>query len=422
MKSNNEHALLSPSSANKWLGCPAALTVESRIPNTSGAAALTGTATHTIAEYGLKSLIAGTPYDLRANLTPHKSCRVVVRDEGKGDIVTFAKEERGDVLVTAEMVGWAADYYDYCAPLVTASTYSAVETRVRLTRMLHPGYMLHDEKVDTFGTADFTAILANETGYTLIVSDLKTGRHRVSAKENKQLMLYALGLLRTHGTTFDINKIILSIFQPLAGGADEWTTTPEVLEQFGKFARASAVKALDVYKRGKKSLTLADFRPSDKACQWCRFAEKCSAKATAVRALVENLTPGVELTAAEVKKEWDNLPLLRQHVADIERAVYGALMKGEQVEGLKLVEGKPGPRKWAADEAAIGRAVVGAGLTLDVIYKKAVLSPTELEKVVPKPEWVKFTPLISRADGKPSVADADDKRPEWTPCANTDLE
>ncbi len=34
--SNQEHALLSPSSAKKWLNCPAALACEFGLPNESG--------------------------------------------------------------------------------------------------------------------------------------------------------------------------------------------------------------------------------------------------------------------------------------------------------------------------------------------------------------------------------------------------
>ena len=55
--SNQEHALLSPSAAKKWLGCPAALACEFGIPNESGQAAVLGTAMHTISEIHLNRYI-----------------------------------------------------------------------------------------------------------------------------------------------------------------------------------------------------------------------------------------------------------------------------------------------------------------------------------------------------------------------------
>ncbi|WP_143460455.1 DUF2800 domain-containing protein, partial [Klebsiella pneumoniae] len=92
----------------------------------------------------------------------------------------------------------------------------------------------------------------------------------VLAKENKQMMLYALGLLRAYKRLYDITAVRLVIFQPYAGGADEWDTTPEALEQFGKFAQGRALKAIDAFQRGKKGLKPADFRPGNVQCQWCR--------------------------------------------------------------------------------------------------------------------------------------------------------
>ncbi|MEA7672518.1 DUF2800 domain-containing protein, partial [Salmonella enterica subsp. enterica serovar Cerro] len=133
-------------------------------------------------------------------------------------------------------------YVDYCRPIIDAAQLVEVESRVNLTRILHPGVELNGNPLQTFGTADMVAVLADGDAHMLIVGDLKTGRHKVLAKENKQMMLYALGLLRVYKRLYDITAVRLVIFQPYAGGADEWDTTPEALEQFGKFAQGRALK------------------------------------------------------------------------------------------------------------------------------------------------------------------------------------
>ena len=421
-----EHALLSPSAAKKWLGCPASLACEVGIPNESGAAAVNGTAMHTLSEYALNAIKdghQGRDFDVAKFFASVASERVVVRNEGKGPMVIAADEQPGDVLVTADFVSQVSKYVNYCAPIMAAAEVVEIESRVSLTRILHPGFELKGAKLETFGTADFVALLRNPDGtYTLIVGDLKTGRHKVTAAENKQEMLYALGLLRKYRLSYDISAVKLFIFQPYAGGADEWDTTPTALEHFAKFASKQALKALDAYQRGKKGLTAADFRPSNDACQWCRFSEKCNAKVKAASHTVDEMADigSLELTPDVLKAEWDKLPLMRQHIADIEKAMYAHLVAGKPMDGLKLVEGRPGNRAWS-DTAAVEKL---AEECFAVLHKEVLLSPTEAEKAIAKeaPElWADLEKLIARKPGQPSIAAADDKRPAWTPVSDEDL-
>lgn len=419
--SNQEHALLSPSSAKKWLNCPAALACEFGIPNESGQAAVNGTVMHLVAETVLNRVIKGE--DIRADT--YKG--VYALNEGKGPIKALVKPEKGAVLITDDFVSQVNKYVDYCRPIIDAAELVEVESRVNLTRVLHPGVELNGGPLQTFGTADLVAVMQNDwsdqgSAYTLVVGDLKTGRHKVLAKENKQMMLYALGLLRKLKRLYDITAVRLVIFQPYAGGDDEWDTTPEALELFGKFAQKAALKAIDAFERGKKGLKPADFRPGNDACQWCRFSEKCNAKRKMAGSPAQEGPEdvfdhgGSEMNLVQLKAEWDRLPLMRQHIADIEKAMYAALMRGEKVEGLKLVEGRPGNRSWS--DISEVEAIVGG---MDMAYKKVLLSPTEAEKALDSNTWSILETLVTRKPGQPSIATADDKRPAWTPVSDEDL-
>lgn len=424
-----EHALLSPSAAKKWLGCPASLACEVGIPNESGAAAVNGTAMHTMAEKALKALLSGGyggDFDWTSWFNPTPDGKnIYITDYGNGDIAMGDNGQPGNVPVTDDFVSQVSKYVNYCAPIMAAAEVVEIESRVSLTRILHPGFELNGAKLETFGTADFVALLRNPDGtYTLIVGDLKTGRHKVTAAENKQMMLYALGLLRKYRLSYDISAVKLFIFQPYAGGADEWDTTPTALEHFAKFASKQALKALDAYHRGKKGLTPADFRPSNDACQWCRFAEPCNAKRRIVaKDLGDDMNievTTIAMTPEQLKAEYDKLPLMRQHIADIEKAMYTHLMAGKPMDGLKLVEGRPGNRAWS-DTAAVEKAIELLPEHA-VMYKQTVLSPTEAEKALKGSGfWSTFEPLITRKHGQPSVAAADDKRPAWTPVSDEDL-
>lgn len=404
---NDVHALLSPSGAKKWLSCAASLACEKDIPNTSGKAAVTGTACHTIAEVHLNQYIKGTALPLEREVGAY------VLDDGKGQIKALISPMKGAVLITADMIEQVRKYTDYCKAIINVATYAKLEMRVNLTEVLHPGY----EGVETFGTADLVAVqeMANTDEHMLIIGDLKTGRHRVEAKENKQLMLYALGVYRRLKRRYSITTVRLVIFQPYAGGASEWDISVEGLELFAKFAQKRALLALDAYSRGKKNLKASDFKPSVDGCQWCRFSEQCAARTKTVNSvLAEELEDdfALELTPEQLVAEYENLPLLRQHIDKVEKAMAAALHSGKKVPGYKLVEGRPGNRAWKDAEKV-------AELYGDKLTKEVLMTPTEAVKVIPEEELKDF---ITRKPGAPCVATADDKRPEWNQVSEEDLE
>ena len=404
---NDVHALLSPSGAKKWLSCAASLACERDIPNTSGKAAVTGTACHTIAEMHLNQYIKGTALPLEREVGAY------VLDEGKGQIKALISPMKGAVLITAGMIEQVRKYTDYCKAIIDVATYAKLEMRVNLTEVLHPGY----EGVETFGTADLVAVqeLANTDEHMLIIGDLKTGRHRVEAKENKQLMLYALGVYRRLKRRYNITVVRLVIFQPYAGGASEWDISVEGLELFAKFAQKRALLALDAYFRGKKNLKASDFKPSVDGCQWCRFSEQCAARTKTVNSvLAEELEDDfvLELTPEQLVVEYEKLPLLRQHIDKVEKAMAAALHSGKKVPGYKLVEGKMGNRAWKDAEKV-------TELYGDKLTKEVLMTPTEAVKVIPEEELKDF---ITRKPGAPCVTTADDKRPEWNQVSEEDLE
>ncbi len=418
---NDVHALLSPSGAKKWLSCAASLACEKDIPNTSGKAAVTGTACHTIAEVHLNQYIKGNALPLEREVGAY------VLDEGKGQIKALISPMKGAVLITADMIEQVRKYTDYCKAIIDVATYAKLEMRVNLTQVLHPGYKVpvesgEDEEEDeddleTFGTADIVAVqeLANTDEHMLIIGDLKTGRHRVEAKENKQLMLYALGVYRRLKRRYNITVVRLVIFQPYAGGASEWDISVEGLELFAKFAQKRALLALDAYFRGKKNLKASDFKPSVDGCQWCRFSEQCAARTkTANAVLAEELEDdfALELTPEQLVAEYEKLPLLRQHIDKVEKAMAAALHSGKKVPGYKLVEGRPGNRAWKDTEAVFEKYGT-------MLQKVVLMTPTEAVKVVPEEELKDF---ITRKPGAPCVATADDKRPEWNQVSEEDLE
>lgn len=438
--SNHEHALLSPSGSKKWLGCSASLLCEKDIPNESGQAAINGTAMHAVSEDLLNRHIKG-----ETTVTAAHYKGVYVLNEGKGPIKAVAgKPPAGAVLINDEFVTMVERYTDYALGVISSAEYVKIEMRAELTKLLHPGYtvpiegaeednedLLTQEHIKTFGTADLVAVIPRTDGtFMLLVGDLKTGRHAVEAKENKQLMLYALAILAKLRRLYDITLVRLAILQPYCGGPSEWDITPEGLDIFRKFASKRAIEALDVYYGGKKNLKASHFKPSADACQWCRFNEKCNARTKA--AIQTGGTTATdadlgddnhEMTPEELKAAYEKLPELRQHIATIEKAMHAALLSGVAVPGYKLVTGNEGNRKWS-DAEKVTEMLEGARIKRDMMFKESLISPTDAEKVfkTEKPRiWRRLEKLIERPPGKPTIAAADDPRAEWKQASDEDL-
>ena len=87
------------------------------------------------------------------------------------------------------------------------------------------------------------------------------------------------------------------------------------------------------------------------------------------------------------------------------------LLKGHDVLGFKLVKGRQGARAWL-DAAEAEKMLKSMRLKVDQMFDLKLISPTTAEKVLketPK-RWNKLQSLITRSDGKPSVAPVSDKR------------
>ena len=110
------------------------------------------------------------------------------------------------------------------------------------------------------GTAD--AVLVD--GDHLHVVDLKTGRVLVDAEDNKQLLTYALGVMRMLNAPATI-KCTMHIFQPRAGHS-QWTVSGTDLISHGHDLLAAANLALT---------DDAPTNPSTSNCKYCKAKPIC---------------------------------------------------------------------------------------------------------------------------------------------------
>ncbi len=404
------HALLSPSAAEKWMGCPGSLLMEKGEPDNGSAHADEGTAAHFLASECLA---------YQAYPAAHLQKRIEVMPEGarwQGDLIQGPWFE-----VDADMANHVGTYVQAVRKYAEGGALF-IEQRLPITTWTG--------EPDAAGTSDAVVLTADGE---LIVVDLKYGMGElVSPERNKQLMIYALAAYEEFSLVGDIKSVRLVIHQPRVHHApQEWPVSVTELQAFGDEVRAAAKAALACYNEGHEILA-----PSDSACRWCKAKHKCPALdklvTETVGAQFDDLTKtevspetalSIQLRGGDAEilaKKMAACDLIEKWIKAVRGKVEAELFAGNEVPGYKLVMGKKGARQWSDLEAA-EQTLKSMRLKVEEMYNMSVRTPTQIEKVfgpsgsAPSVKrWNKLQGLITQTDGKPSVAPASDKRAVYT--------
>ena len=362
--SDREHALLSASSAHRWIECqPSAVAAEAYQNE-------------------------GTDYTREGTLA-HEVAEIVA---GGGEIGEYERETSG---ADQEMVDCAIGYRDYIQELITTDKpLILLEQRVDFSPWVPDG----------FGTADCIII----QGTTMDVIDYKYGKGvAVSAVDNPQEKLYGLGALNDYGFAYDIEKVRLHIYQPRINNVSTDELTAEELLAWGE--QIKPVAELAAKGKGKY-----------KAGSWCKFcphAGRCRALAKTCTDYVETHGLRVKLPVLaphEVAEVLAMEPLVSLWLKRVKDQALTSLLNGEEVPGYKVVEGKQGNRKWS-DELAVAQTLKDAGYQLNDITETKLLSPAAMDKSIGKKRVAELlADLIDRSPGAPTVAPESDKRPAYS--------
>lgn len=393
------HALISPSGAERWFNCPASLWLSRNEPDQPSEYAAEGTTAHALAEHCLRFNIHA--YSLSgAKIGPNN---IAVDDEMLEavqryvDTVNGIKSTMTDVLVfDVEQRLDFSELLDLSTNINTANT----------------GYK--PEK--SFGTAD--VVLLGD-GW-LQVHDLKYGKGvRVSAENNKQLLIYALAAYYYYSLGCEINKISVHIHQPRLNHYSEFTVTPDELFEFGKQLKEKAGVAYNIYLNGPQ--TADDFCAGESQCRFCKAAGKCETLATHVAETVnadfENLDEACiqqvdTLDSETLSNKFRSIGLIKSWITAVESRVHSELQHGNPVPGFKLVIGRQGNRAWINEQDAES-TLKSFRLKQDEMYSRKLITPTQALKILKGSEIriKKLEEIITRPEGKPTVVPESDKRP-----------
>lgn len=370
-----DHAILSPSAASRWLTCTPSARLELQFENEESDFAREGTLAHAICECLLNGFLeSGSPFLTIA--------------EWK-----FFKEQG---FYTEAMYEHCQAYASYVLGFFAEGDILKVEQKIDLSSFVPK----------SFGTSD--SYLYKPSAKHLHVFDLKFGKGvPVSAEDNKQLKIYALGILEELLCLYDIETVTLHIYQPRIQNNSDFTISVKELSAWRREIEPLAKLAFD----GKGEFAAGDH------CLFCRAKATCRALADYNTELVKhdfkdpNLLNDVEIIEIIERKS-----IFESWIKAVSEYALTEAVKGKSWPGYKLVEGKS--NRVYSDEDKIVQHLhknLNFGFMSEIYKPKQLLGITELTKKLGVENFNKYVePFLVKPKGSPTLVPESDKRPVFS--------
>lgn len=365
------HALLSPSSSERWLSCPASVRLAESLPTPpEGPYAAEGTAAHALAEAVARATLldADKSFDYRAAW--REAYPAYVESEG-------------------EMIEYAKAYATLLGSILDATPNGVLMLEQRLPTGVP----------QSWGTSD--AVIVSPTVVHIV--DYKYGMGVfVDPEGNSQLRLYGVGALEAYGSLLgDVEVVQMTVFQPrIEHVATAMMTAADLIGW-----RDSIIPTAE--------LALSDnapFGPSEDACRFCPARGQCSAQ-TEWATRQDFAAPDL-MNPDQLAQALTVIPQVEQWCAAVrETALRLAYEDGTDIPGFKVVLSN-GRRSITDEVGALAELIVVQGYEPEQVTTSKPKGIGELEKLMGKAEFAKvMAPYVSTSEGKPSLVPEDDKRP-----------
>lgn len=368
------HARLSSSSAHRWINCPGSVRLAEQYPDNGSIYADEGTLAHEAAEQMIRTgkVTAAHKKKIRQFYDEHPE-------------LGGSPEEMIETL--RPYAEYVLEEYDEQAHTDPA-TQLMTEQRVDLSTWIP----------ESFGTSDVVIIRKGR----LHIIDLKYGKGvPVSAEGNPQLRLYALGALDMLDLVYDVDEVVMTIYQPrldnistdTIGAADLYTWADEVIRPAAKLADCEDAPT-----------GAGDW------CQFCPAKQACRTRANYYLDLADYMRK-MTLSNDEIAEVLEKVDGLVKWAEDLRDGALRKALEGEEFPGWKVVEGRS-IRKYSGSEAEIIRQAEGAGFDSALLYEKKLLTITAMEKLMGKKTFADVLgAYVEKPQGKPTLAPESDKRP-----------
>jgi len=378
-----KHAKLSASGAKKWLNCSASINLESNFADKTSQYAEEGTRAHDLCELKLKlDLKLINKREFNKSL---KKLEYDVEMEEHSD--TYVNYIKSQINRLKSSTSWLETY---------------IEKKLDYSNWVKGG----------FGTVDFLIISDD----TVVIIDFKYGQGvRVSAENNEQLKIYALGAIQEYGWLADFKYVELHIVQPRIDNIDSFKMSAVELLEFGEFAKERALLTEDI----NALCSVGTWCDSG----FCKARPQCKKYNEHKTELLnyEYKNPNL-LTDDEIEDIVNVGEKLSNWAKMVKEFALDKALSGTNFSSLKVVEGKSNRRYISSDEdivTAVMTALYRKGqksLTTEevesLVFDKKMKSVASLEKLVGKNVMSgELSSFWEKPVGSPTLVSMTDKRP-----------
>lgn len=380
-----DHAILSPSSAKRWIHCtPSALLAEAA-GSKSSVYTEEGTLAHEIAEYALTQYLEGL-YD------PIMDEALPIRDE-----------HLKNPLFNIDMANYIRKYCEFVIGEEYEINKADGESKMFLERKVD----IADYAPDSFGSVDVTL----ESHHMIHIIDLKYGAGvKVTADHNEQMMLYALGALKAAASK-DITNIRMTIAQVRLDHYDTFEMSKgELLDWAEKVLKPAAKAAI----QGKGKQVIGSW------CGFCPVKAQCRAQRDAILADFDEKPEPLLLSDEEIVDLIGKIDTYKSWIESVNKYVYDRAIQGHKWEGYKLVAGRSS--RVITDEAKIRQELLDEFLEDEVLNIK-LKGIGDLEKLLGKNVFsARFADVVQSRPGAPKLVPESAKGVEYNPLCDFDIE
>ncbi len=372
-----DHAFLSPSASSRFLTCTPSVRLEEKYPESESEAAKEGTFAHDWAELMIKRHLG------------------IINDAQYGTALDQLMIEDEKDCMDAAMEGHCEDYKNFviaqfaAAKHITPDATLLIEEKLNLT-----AYMPESD-----GRLDI-GIVADRIAY---VTDFKYGKGvLVRAQKNYQLRLYALGFLERIAMLYQIEKVVITIYQPRMNNIESVTYTVEELRAWGTdFVIPRAILAFE----GRGEFVVGDH------CRFCKAKGECRKIAEVNLELANKAFEDPDTIGSnEVVQIIEQRDFFKKWIDAVYDTALHNAQKGTVYPGYKVVAGRSD--RLIKDKKLVETRFIEAGFTHEQIFKPEELQGiTALTKLAKPKKFDELTKdLLIKSVGKPALVPEADNR------------
>lgn len=340
------HAILSPSSSERWLNCTPSARLADAAGSKTSEYAEEGTTAHELAEHVLGCWTDGT-------FLPE--CEEIPVPENIASNKYYSEEMKEAIGHYVNFV--TGEFYEMQKGPFGGSVRMYLEEKLDIS-----GYA-----PESFGSADVSLV----SEQMLHIIDLKYGKGVKVPAESPQFKMYALGVLSKFGGP-KVKRIRMSVAQPrLKHFETIEADVRDLLDWAEKVLRPKAKLAYE----GKGEQVVGSW------CQFCPVKATCRAQKNEIIKDFEEHPDTLVMTDEEIVDMLGKLDRYRSWLESLNQYAYAEAMKGKKWDGYKLVEGRSARKIFDPDKV---RDKLLKTYLEDEVLNVSLKGITDLEKLMGK--------------------------------------